>query len=254
MLRYFLEFAYKGTYFKGLQAQPKQITIQGEIENALSILTKDNIKTTLSSRTDAGVHAHQNFLHFDTNFILTNSFLYNLNSILHSDIVIRNIYQVNHSAHSRFDATERNYTYHIIQNKNPFLKEIAYYYPFKIDIEKMNQAAYHLLTHKSYQVFSKKHTDVKTFLCSISKAFFETNQQEIIFHISSNRFLRGMVRGIVGTLLQVGRGHISVSQFQEIIQSNDNAHADFSAPALGLFLEKVNYPPQMLSNKIQSIE
>ena len=149
---------------------------------------------------------------------------------------------VNDQAHARFDALSRDYAYHIILNKNPFLKETAWHMPFKMDINLMNTAAKILLQHTSYESFSKRNTDVKTFECRIAASYFETTENELIYHVSSNRFLRGMVRAIVGTLLLVGRKKISLSEFESIILKKDCTHADFSAPAHGLFLEKVNYP------------
>lgn len=243
MPRYFIEVAYKGTHFKGFQIQQNADSIQGEINKALQIILKTDIQSTTSSRTDAGVHALQNFLHFDTDARLPASIVYNLNAILPEDIAVKELTAVKADAHSRFDALSRKYAYHIVNNKNPFLKEIACYMPFKTDTDLMNEAAKTLLNYTSYESFSKRNTDVKTFECKILTSFFEINEQEIIYHVESNRFLRGMVRAIVGTLLLVGRKKITLQQFEEIILSKDCTNADFSAPAHGLFLEKVNYPP-----------
>lgn len=248
MPRYFIEIAYKGTHFKGFQIQQNAHTIQGEINTALATILKTEIETTTSSRTDSGVHALQNYLHFDTEIQLPHSIVYNLNAVLPPDIVIKKIRKVNNTAHSRFDAIERKYAYHIIRNKNPFLKEIAYYFPFSVDVKKMNEAALHLLQHKQFESFSKKNTDVKTYNCNISLACFETKEEEIIFHIRANRFLRGMVRGITGTLLQVGRGKLSVDEFEQVILSHDCNQADFSTPAHGLFLEQVIYPDSIFAD------
>ncbi len=245
MPRYFIEVAYKGTHFKGFQIQQNADSIQGEINKALQIILKTAIQSTTSSRTDAGVHALQNFLHFDTAVSIPASIVYNLNAVLHEDITVKRLALVKADAHSRFDAQSRKYAYHIVNNKNPFLKETACYMPFKTDINLMNEAAKILLKYTSYESFSKRNTDVKTFECKISASFFEANEQEIIYHVESNRFLRGMVRAIVGTLLLVGRKKITLQQFEEIILSKDCTNADFSAPAHGLFLEKVNYPPDI---------
>lgn len=242
MSRYFIELAYKGTHFKGFQTQPNAVTIQGEVDRALQVLLKTDITTTTSSRTDSGVHALQNYLHFDTDVHLPHSVIYNLNAIIHPDILVKNIFHVQSNAHARFDALSRDYAYHIIFNKNPFLKATAWFMPFKIDIELMNIAAQKLMNHNNFESFSKRNTDVKTFECKISNSYFESTDNEIIYHVSSNRFLRGMVRAIVGTLILVGRKKIAPEQFEEIIRSKDCTNADFSAPAHGLFLEKVNYP------------
>lgn len=242
MPRYFIETAYKGTHFKGFQAQLNAISIQGEINKALKTILKDAIQTTTSSRTDAGVHALQNFLHFDTEHPLASSIVYNLNSILHEDILIKRITQVSDTAHARFDAIARDYTYHIISRKHPFLRETSYFVPFPLDIDQMNEAAAILHTHTHFESFCKRNTDVKTFECRISNSFLEKKGEEIIYNVSSNRFLRGMVRAIIGTLILVGRKKISSKNFEEIILSADCSQADFSAPAHGLFLERVHYP------------
>jgi tRNA pseudouridine38-40 synthase len=165
-----------------------------------------------------------------------------MNAILHPDILIKKIVEVQQNAHARFDATSRNYTYHIVCNKNPFLKETSWYMPFKIDLKLMNEAAQYLQQYTNFESFSKRNTDVKTFECRISSAYFENCGDEIIFHVASNRFLRGMVRALVATLILVGRKKISVTAFEEIILARNCTRADFSAPAQGLFLEKVNYP------------
>ncbi len=242
MPRYFIETAYKGTHFKGFQIQLNAPSIQGEINKALKTILKEEIQTTTSSRTDAGVHALQNYLHFDTEIELPPSIIYNMNSILHQDIVVKNLMQIHDAAHSRFDAIGRDYAYHIVSSKAPFLRETTYFLPFTLDLELMSKAAKILHAHTHFESFCKRNTDVKTFECRISTSFFERKDEEIIYHVSSNRFLRGMVRAIIGTLILVGRKKISVREFEEIILSRDCNNADFSAPAHGLFLERVHYP------------
>ena len=254
MSRYFIEVAYKGTHFKGFQSQIEVNSIQGEINKALQILFKTPVATTTSSRTDAGVHALQNYLHFDTNSILPSSLIYNLNSIISQDILVKSITPVNENSHARFDAIMRKYAYHIIPYKNPFLRETAYFLPFKLDIALMNEATQLLFQYTSFESFSKRNTDVNNFNCKITTAHFEITKDEIIFHVASNRFLRGMVRALVGTLLLVGRKKISIAAFEEIICKKDCTYADFSAPAHGLFLENVFYPETVfiLNNETQS--
>lgn len=242
MARYFIEVAYKGTSFAGFQAQPNQLTIQGEINHALSTLFKISIDTTTSSRTDAGVHAYQNFLHVDINLPIPKRILYSLNAIVHEDIAIRNIYRVADTMHARFDASARKYAYYIYQQKNPFYKENAYFFPFTLDTNAMQTATQYILGKHDFTSFSKKHTDVNNFYCDIQDAYWEMDNDMLIFHVQANRFLRGMVRAIVGTLLQVGRKKISPADFLSIIQSKDCSRADFSAVGKGLFLEKVIYP------------
>jgi tRNA pseudouridine38-40 synthase len=241
MARYFIEVAYLGTSFNGFQIQGKQLTIQGEINRALSLVLKQEIQTTTSSRTDAGVHAYQNFLHFDTEKRITTKTIYSMNAIVHKDLVIKNIYIVEPNNHSRFDATGRKYSYHVIQEKNPFLKETAYFFPFPIDVELMNEAAQLLIGKFDFTSFSKRNTDVNNYYCTIELAYWENQKNSLTFHIQSNRFLRGMVRAIVATLLQVGRKKISIQDFQSIIDSKDCTKADFSAEGCGLFLEEVKY-------------
>ncbi len=247
MPRYFIEIAYKGTVFNGIQIQLAGLTVQGEINRALSTIFKQEILTTTASRTDAGVHAQQNFLHFDIEQAIPNSLLYSMNAILHGDIVVKNIIAVGEEAHARFDAIGRKYLYYVTAQKNPFCKETAYYFPFLLDIEKMNQAATTLLQHHDFTSFSKRNTEVKTNNCSIAYAFWTQEENGMLcFTIEANRFLRGMVRGIVGTLLQVGRGKLTIPEFEEIILSKDCTLADFSAEAQGLFLHRVIYPDGVL--------
>lgn len=242
MTRYLIEVAYKGTAFRGFQSQKEGITVQGEINRAIGTVLKTAIETTPSSRTDAGVHAHQNFLHVDLDTSIPPSLLYNANAVIHEDIVIRRFIPIASDIHARFNATGRSYSYHIIQSKNPFLKETAYFFPFKLDLDAMQQATQILFKHIDYTSFSKRHTDVFTFNCEIQQAEWFVTDEELLFKITANRFLRGMVRAIVGTLLQVGRNKISVNNFEDIILAKDCQGADFSAEAKGLFLEKVHYP------------
>ncbi len=251
MPRYFIEVGYKGTSFRGFQVQDNAHTIQGEINQALRILLKEEIETTTSSRTDAGVHANQNFLHFDTQHLITGRMLYNMNAILHRDIVVRAIYPVEHKNHARFDALSREYQYFIMQRKNPFLRETSYFYPLPLDIDRMNEGAAILLGTKDFSSFAKRHSDVNNFNCNLVAARWMVDEQDqIVFHVESNRFLRGMVRGLVGTQLLLGRNRISLDEFVQIIRSGDCTRADFSAPGHGLFLQKVNYPTQLTANPI----
>lgn len=248
MPRYFFEVAYRGTAFNGFQMQvDKGITIQGELNAALQTLLRTSIDTTTSSRTDAGVHAHQNFLHADIDVAFTSKSLYSLNSILHKDIVLRNIYKVANQAHSRFDALARKYAYHIHFQKDPFQDGISHYYPFRLDLDKLNTTAEIIKSNIDFTTFSKKHTDVKTFDCKIEKSYWElTSENKLIYHVQANRFLRGMVKALVGTQLQVARGRFSVDHFQELMQAKDCSLADFSPPSEGLFLEQVLYPESLL--------
>lgn len=246
-MRYFLELAYSGTNYHGWQIQKNAHSVQAEIQNALSILLKEPTDILGSGRTDAGVHATQQYAHFDTDKELdTNLYLKKLNGILPQDISIKRVLPVHDEAHTRFDATQRHYIYRINQEKTPFLKNSSYYNFRTFDTELMNKAASILLKHKDFQCFSKVHTDVNHYLCDIQKAYWQKetyyNINLLVFYIQANRFLRGMVRAIVGTLLNVGSGKITLEEFEQIILNKDRKQAGWSAPAQGLFLAKVEYP------------
>ncbi|MEO5682476.1 MAG: tRNA pseudouridine(38-40) synthase TruA [Chitinophagaceae bacterium] len=241
--RYFLEVMYKGTGYSGFQVQKNAPgTIQAEVEKAIAILQKQPVSLTGSSRTDAGVHAWQNFFHFDFDGAINVHFLYKLNAIMPRDIVAKNIYAVLPEAHCRFDAIARIYHYHIYRDKNPFLADRAYYYPYALDLEKMQEAAAIIKTYADFTSFSKRNTQVKTFLCSIAESGWKRDAGQLIYQVKANRFLRGMVRGLTGTMLQVGRNKISIDQFKKIIEAKDCSMADFSVPGHGLFLTGLQYP------------
>lgn len=244
MSRYFLEVAYKGTNYNGFQIQQNANTIQAEVEKALQTLFKQNFDLTGSSRTDAGVHAFQNFFHFDTDVVITAKNIYNLNAILPKDIIVKNITKVEDDKHCRFAAESREYKYHIYTSKNPFLEDRAYYFPYKLDVDLLHQAAAILLTYTDYTSFSKKHTQVNNFNCNIFISRWIEENDCLVFNVKSNRFLRGMVRALVATMLKVGRGQITIEQFKNIIESKDCASAFFDTPAHGLFLVKVDYEKQ----------
>ena len=242
MKRYFIEVAYDGADFGGFQIQANQKTIQGTLENAMNILFREAISLTGASRTDAGVHAFQNFLHFDTSIPITSKHIYNLNSLLPSSIVVNNIYAVPNEAHCRFDAVKRSYIYKIHSRKSPFLEGRSWFYPFPVNIIALQAAAATLLHHTDFESFSKKNTKVNTFDCKITKAKWEQEGDMITFSIDSNRFLRGMIRGLIGTMLHVGREQTDLDAFKEIILSKNEQNVDFSTPAHGLYLSEINYP------------
>lgn len=245
MLRYFIEVAYKGTKYAGFQIQQNANSIQAEIENALKVFFKQYISLTCSSRTDAGVHALSNYFHFDAVSLpsqeVLNNITYNLNAILPTDIVVKRIYQVAANAHSRFDAHSRYYRYSVYQHKNPFIEDTAYYYPYKLNIDKLQAAATVLKGYTDFTSFSKRNTQVKTFNCTILKSDWSFQDDCTMYSVEANRFLRGMVRGLVGTMLKVGTGKISITDFKNIIESKDCTKADFSVPPQGLFLLNVRY-------------
>jgi tRNA pseudouridine38-40 synthase len=246
MSRYFLEVAYRGTNYSGFQIQENAVTVQFEVEKALGIFFKQKIELTGSSRTDAGVHALQNFFHFDTDLPVTDSQLYNINALLPEDIVAKNFYLVKKEAHCRFLARSREYRYVIYQRKNPFLRDRAWYYPYQINMDLLQQAAGVLKECRDFSSFSKRNTQVKTFFCNIQSSYWSKEEDQLIYHVSSNRFLRGMVKGMVGTMLKVGRGLITVERLRQIIEAQDNTLADFTTPPQGLFLVAVLYPDGVL--------
>jgi len=257
-MRYFVEVAYKGTNYSGFQIQKNANTIQAEIEKAFKVLFKQSIDLTGSSRTDAGVHAEQNFFHFDINsnigseeilfpydFNSINSrkkFLYNLNSILPDDIVCKNLIRVSNESHCRFDAISREYKYVIYRFKDPFLVDRGYYYPYKIDKEILNTAAQLIKETLDFSSFSKKNTQVKTFECIILESKWHFGENEMIYKVKANRFLRGMVRALTATMLKTARGSMTINDFKQIINTGDPSKAFFSVPPQGLFLESVKYP------------
>lgn len=248
MPRYFLEVAYKGTAYSGFQSQKNANTIQAEIEKALALLLKQNVVLTCSSRTDAGVHALQNFFHFDIPFSFDKAILYNLNAILPKDITAKNVFAVDEKAHCRFDALSREYKYFIYRKKDPFLYERAFYYPFKLDMDTLQQAAQSIMQYSGFESFSKRNTQVKTFECTIMRSTWYLEGDRLIYNIVANRFLRGMVKGLVGTMLKTGRQLISIDDLKSIIESKDCRNADFSPLSHGLFLIEVKYPDGLLIN------
>lgn len=248
MKRYFIEVAYDGAAYAGFQVQENANSIQAEIERALQIFFRQSFALTGSSRTDAGVHARQNFFHVDTDAFehdeAAKRAVYNLNAILPSDIVIKQIIPVPDEAHARFSAIAREYRYYIYQYKDPFLDDRAYYFPYQLDFNKLNEAAVLLQSYTDFTSFSKRNTQVKSFACRLEISEWKVEGACLIYHVKGNRFLRGMVRGLTGTMLRVGTGKTTLDQFRQIIESQDCTQADFSVPAHGLFLERVHYPTQ----------
>lgn len=243
-VRYFLILDYNGTNFCGWQRQPNADTIQERIEKALSALLKTDIEITGAGRTDTGVHARNYVAHFDSdveNLHTDTDFLYRLNCILPFDINVQRIAKVPPEAHARFDATRRTYRYYTTTRKDVF----GYQFAEKVrnlDVDAMNAAAAKLQEYTDFTSFSKLNTDTKTNDCTIYDAHWETTDGEIVFTITANRFLRNMVRAIVGTLFEVGYGKLTIADFCRIIESKDRGQAGTSAPAKALFLEKIEYP------------
>lgn len=241
MPRYFLEVSYKGTNYSGFQVQENANSIQAEVQKAFSTYFREQIEMTGSSRTDTGVHALQNFLHFDFPVKIPDQALYNINSILPQDIVALKLYPVHPQAHCRFNACSREYKYYVYKAKDPFLNDRAFYYPYPLDMEKLQAAAGIIPVFTDFFAFSKRNTQVKNFLCTIYKSYWSLENNCWVYQVQANRFLRGMVRGLVGTMLQVGRSKINLAQFESILKNRDAKQTDFSVPGHGLFLARVNY-------------
>ena len=241
-MRYFIELSYKGTKYHGWQVQPDANSVQEEINKAISTILQEEILVVGAGRTDAGVHASQMFAHFDTVKKLSDEYIYKFNSILPNDININSIELVLDDAHVRFDAISRSYEYKIWLGRNPFLLETTWQIHQKeLDVEKMNEAAKILFEYEDFESFSKVKTDVKTFNCKITQAEWILEDESLTFYITSNRFLRNMVRAVVGTLVEVGLGKKTVQDFRKIIESKKRSEAGLSVPAQGLFLTKIIY-------------
>jgi tRNA pseudouridine38-40 synthase len=250
--RYFIEVSYKGTNYSGFQVQENAHTVQSVLDSSLSTLLRGPVVTTGSSRTDAGVHALQNFLHFDTELPLHPQFLYKINAILPQDIVLKAVYEVPLDAHSRFTALGRSYEYYLYTQKDPFMRDRGYYFPYKVDTGLLQEAADIVKDYTDFTTFSKRNTQVKTFICAIWESYWTVKGEQIVYNVSANRFLRGMVRGLVGTMLRVGRGRLSLDEFREVIESRDCTRADFAVPPQGLFLVKVDYPEGLLKRAVSA--
>lgn len=245
MPTYFLSLGYKGAKYAGFQIQQNAQTIQGEVEKAASRYLRTALALTGSSRTDAGVHARKNYFHFDYEGTLEESFLYHVNAILPPDIVLNGIYQVPEGSHSRFDAIGRRYSYSMYDRKDPFMNDRAWFYPYPMCEGDLNEAAAFLLGEHDFTSFAKKRTQVYTHLCTIEICHWKRVEGGWEFTIQGNRFLRGMVRALVGTMVKVGRGKITPNEFNQIKMSMDSRMADFSAPAQGLFLDQVLFPESL---------
>lgn len=250
-LRYFIELSYKGTNYHGWQLQPNAISVQEMLNKALTIIFRIPINVVGAGRTDSGVHAEQLFAHID----LENSFnveevLYKVNSILPNDITVNAIFEVKEDAHARFDASSRSYEYRIYLGRNPFLTETTWQLiNKKLNVKKMNEAANILLTYTNFKCFSRSKTDVRTYNCNVTKAKWVATNNTLVFYITADRFLRNMVRAVVGTLLEIGLDKTTLEEFKQIIESENRCNAGPSAPPQGLFLTQVTYPKTILINE-----
>jgi tRNA pseudouridine38-40 synthase len=250
--RYFIELAYDGTGYHGWQIQQNAVSVQEVLNKALATILRQPVETTGCGRTDTGVHAREFFAHFDApqppeggvNILESTPFRGRggLNSILPPDIAIKNIIPVHEDAHARFDATQRSYQYHIHFNKDPFLRGYSWQVRDVPDLELMNQAAAMIMEYIDFSCFSKSNTQVKTNNCKITRAEWVKTEEGMVFHISADRFLRNMVRAIVGTLMMVGKQETPPEAVRQIIESKNRSNAGMSVPACGLYLTEVKYP------------
>ncbi|GAB2788837.1 tRNA pseudouridine(38-40) synthase TruA [Rhabdobacter roseus] len=248
-MRYFIECSYQGTRYNGWQKQPNALAVQQVLEEVMQKVLRQPIELVGSSRTDTGVHAEQQFAHFDLPGPLpeVGKVVNSLNGLLPHDIAVRQLLQVPPDLHSRFAATHRCYEYRIIRHKSPFQYQQAYLFRPALDVVAMNEAAALLLRYDDFESFSKIHTDVKTFRCAINEAQWVLHGEALVFRVRANRFLRGMVRALVGTLLEVGLEKRTVADFEQVILAKNRKQAGAQAPAHGLFLTEVGYPAELFS-------
>lgn len=245
--RYFIEIAYNGKNYHGWQVQPNAISIQAVLNDCLSKLLREDVHVVGAGRTDTGVHAKQLFAHFDLAEKVEDipAFLIRLNSFLPKDIAAKSLREVGKEAHARFDAVARTYEYFVAQQKNPFEEDSAYLVYKPLNIEAMNKAAKRLFDFKDFTSFSKSDTQTKTNNCEIMQAYWEERGELLVFKVQADRFLRNMVRAIVGTLLEVGLGKMTEDEFVEVIESKNRSNAGTSVPAHALYLLEVSYPKEV---------
>ena len=253
-MRYFIQLSYDGTAYHGWQIQPNGESVQETLQGALTTLLRTKTEVVGAGRTDAGVHARMMVAHFDTetslNPSMTGDLVYKLNKLLPHDIAVQRIWPVTDDMHARFSATSRTYQYYIHTRKSPFLRQCSWLVTFPLDFGRMNEAAQVLLQYEDFTSFSKTNTDTKTNLCHITEAYWrEEAPQRWVFTITANRFLRNMVRAIVGTLVEVGRGRMTVEEFRQVIEQRDRCSAGESVPAQALFLVNVGYGDELSNHK-----
>ena len=240
-MRYLLELAYNGSNYQGWQIQPNGSTVQEVLNNARAVITRKQIETVGCGRTDTGVHARQYFAHFDIDIELPPMFLKSLNGILPHDIAVHDARLVSSDFNARFNAISRTYEYHIIFEKDPFLDHLAVRWFHDLNVDAMNQACLDLIGEKDFACFSKVNTDVKHYNCNLKAARWYYRDNILVFEVTANRFLRNMVRAMVGTLIQLGEGKFSFERFREILESKDRKMAGTSVPAHGLYLSSIEY-------------
>lgn len=242
MSRYFLELSYKGTRFNGFQIQENANTIQSEVETALGTIQRSHISLTGSSRTDTGVHALQNYFHFDFDEEINPQLVYKMNALLPNDIAIKNCILMKPESHSRFDALSRRYHYRIHRKKDPFFEGLSFFYPYKLDMNLIEEATLFLKRQTNFFAFAKTNSQVKNFNCIITEGKWTKEGEQLVFTIEANRFLRGMVRQVTASLLKVGRHQLSLDQFRQLFAGVEKC--GYSVPPQGLFLQSVKFPPK----------
>ena len=245
-MRYFFTIAYKGTHYHGWQKQPNAVSVQQKVEEVFSTILNQPIEVVASGRTDSGVHATRQVFHLDLpDKMEPGQLIFKANKMLPQDVALLEVKAVGNEVHARFDAISRSYQYKIINQKDAFSADQAYYFTKELDLQKMNEAAASLFEFVDFESFSKVKTDVFTFNCEIFEAEWKQEEFMLVFYISANRFLRGMVRAIVGTLLEVGEHRISPEDFKRIIKEKKRTSAGRSVPAHGLYLTDVKYPQEI---------
>ncbi|MFN5295141.1 MAG: tRNA pseudouridine(38-40) synthase TruA [Flavobacteriales bacterium] len=251
--RYFMHISYDGTNYHGWQRQLNSHSVQEEIEGALrKLLRQERVVSVGCGRTDSGVHARDFYLHFNAEKPIENKadIFFKLNMLLPKDIGLYGLWQVDYLAHARFDANERSYEYHIHQKRDPFIERFSTFYPWELDVPKMNEAAQLMLNYSDFAAFCKTGGGQKTTLCDLRKAYWVQDDYKLVFHITADRFLRNMVRAVVGTLIEVGRGKITLEQFQAIVEGGKRTKAGESVPPQGLHLTRINYPEEKIREVI----
>jgi tRNA pseudouridine38-40 synthase len=254
MPRYFLKLAFKGSNYHGWQIQANAISVQSVLDDALSTLLRDEIKSLGAGRTDTGVHAKEFYAHFDTQNVCVcdQNFIGRLNIFLPKDVVVYEIFPVPEKTHARFDAISRTYQYHIHLMKDPFLEGFSSFIYKPLNLSLMEEASHILLNYNDFKCFSKSRTQVKNFICEIKEVEWQQIDHQLIFTIKANRFLRNMVRAIVGTLLEVGAGELSIKDFRNVIEKGNRSNAGESVPACGLYLTKIEYPKELFFSPINA--
>lgn len=242
-MNYAIKIAYKGQNFHGWQIQDNAVSVQGELNKALEVILKHPVKSLGSGRTDTGVHAHEQYVMFESENELTSyKLLKSLNALLPDDIAVYGLYKIAENANLRFDAISRTYEYRICRRPDPFEVDYSAYWPHELNVEEMNRGAQYLLSQKDFSSFAKEGSVQQTSICDLMKAEWKEEGHKLIFEIQANRFLRNMVRAITGTLIDLGEGRIDLAELKRITESKNRSNAGRSMPAQGLFLKKVEYP------------